>query len=70
MSDDFVYWGGSGPSLPQKFLKHGTPGISLCAGRGHKNNFPPAFVQEFIAWIRSLAVKGYAGEPLDWSRTP
>ena len=69
-SDDFVYWGGAGPSLPQKFLKYGTPGISLCAGRGHKNNLPPALVQEFIDWIRSLAVKGYAGQPLDWSRTP
>jgi hypothetical protein len=70
ISDDFVYWGGSGPSIPQKFLKYGIPSISLCAGRGHKVNFPSALVQEFIAWIRSLAVKGYAGEPLDWSRTP
>jgi hypothetical protein len=70
ISDDFVYWGGSGPLLPQKFLSYGTQGISLCAGRGHKNNFPPAFVQEFIAWIRSLDVNGYSGEPLDWCRTP
>ena len=70
ISDDFVYWGGSGPPLPQKFLSYGTQGINLCAGRGHKNNFPPAFVQEFIAWIRSLDVKGYVSEPLDWCRTP
>jgi hypothetical protein len=70
ISDDFVYWGGSGPLLPQKFLRYGTEGINLCAGRGHKNNFPQDFVQEFIAWIRSLDVKGYAGEPLDWCRTP
>jgi hypothetical protein len=70
MSDDFVYWGGSGPPLPKRFLNYGTQAISLCAGRGHKNNFPPALVQEFIAWIRSLDVKGYGGEPLDWCRTP
>jgi hypothetical protein len=70
ISDDFVYWGGSGPLLPQRFLRYGTEDINLCAGRGHKNNFPPGFVQQFIAWIRSLDVKGYAGEPLDWCRTP
>ena len=70
ISDDFVYWGGSGPPLPKKFLSYGTQGISLCAGRGHKNNFPPALVQEVTAWIRSLNVNGYAGEPLDWRRTP
>jgi hypothetical protein len=70
ISDDFVYWGGSGPPLPQKFLSYGTQRINLCAGRGHKNKFPPSFVHEFIAWFRSLDVKGYVGEPLDWCRTP
>jgi hypothetical protein len=70
ISDDFVYWGGAGPPLPQTFLRYGTESINLCAGRGHKNNFPTDFVKEFIAWIRSLDVKGYAGEPLDWCRTP
>jgi putative DNA base modification enzyme with NMAD domain len=70
ISDDFVYWGGSGPRLPQKFLNYGPQHISLCAGRGHKSSFPPDFVQDFVAWIRSLNEKGYVGEPLDWSRTP
>lgn len=69
ISGDFVYWGGSGPAVPQKFLNYGTQGISLCAGRGYKNKFPPTFVQEFISWIRSLDAKGYIGEPLDWCRT-
>jgi hypothetical protein len=69
-SEDFVYWGGSGPAIPKKFMNYGTRGISLCAGRGHKNSFPSTFVEEFVAWIRSLDVKGYLGEPLDWCRTP
>src|SRR5216683_3767265 len=56
ISDDFVYWGGSGPPLAQKLMSYGTQRINLCAGRGHKNNFPPALVEEFIAWIRSLDV--------------
>jgi Nucleotide modification associated domain 2 len=66
-SDDFVYWGGCGPSLPSKFLDYGPHHISLCAVRGHKNTFPREFVEEFIAWLRSLGQSGFAGEPLDWS---
>jgi hypothetical protein len=69
LSDDFVYWGGSGPSVPARFLDYGPHHVSLCAGRNHKNGFPAAFVEEFIRWIRLLNQRGYVGEPLDWSRT-
>jgi hypothetical protein len=70
ISDDFVYWGGSGPRLPQKFLNYGPQHETLCAGRNHKSNFPPKLVQDFVNWIRSLTEKGDVGEPFDWSRTP
>ena len=70
ISDDFVYWGGSGLQIPPKFLNYGPTHVSLLVGRNHKNNFPCAFVEEFVAWIRSLGVKGHMGEPLDWCRTP
>lgn len=71
ISDDFVYWGGAGPRLPQKFLDYGPQHLTLCVGgRNHKTNFPPKFIQEFVAWIRSLNERGYVDEPLDWSRTP
>jgi len=70
ISDDFVYWGGSGPSLPKRFLNYGPLHESLCAGRNHKSNFSQEFVEELVAWIQSLGVKGYLGEPLDWRRTP
>jgi hypothetical protein len=69
-SDDFVYWGGSGPELPQRFLHYGSHRESICAGYGHKNRFPPELVTEYVAWIRSLNETGYCGEPLDWCRTP
>jgi hypothetical protein len=69
-SEDFVYWGGSGPLLPPNFLDYGTGHVSLCVGRNHKNDFPPELVRDFVAWIRSLNEQGYAGEPLDWAHTP
>lgn len=70
VSDDFVYWGGSGPELPKQFLRYGPHHEGVCAGRGHKNRFSPELVTEYVAWIRSLNETGYCGEPLDWRRTP
>jgi hypothetical protein len=69
-SDDFIYWGGSGPPLPHEFLNYGARHVNLCVVRNHKNDFPPEFLEKFIIWIRSLNEQGYAGEPLDWGRTP
>jgi len=69
-SNDFTYWGGAGPQIPARFLNYGSDHISLLVGRNHKNNFPPAFVEQFVAWIRSRGESGYLGEPLDWCRTP
>ena len=70
VSDDFVYWGGSGPVLPKQFLNYGPYHESICAGRGHRNHFPEEFVEGLIVWIRSFHETGYRGEPLDWTRTP
>jgi hypothetical protein len=70
LSNDFVYWGGIGPELPRQFLRYGPQHMSVCAGRGHKNKFPPQLVEALIEWIRSFHQSGYCGEPLDWRTTP
>lgn len=67
ISRDYVYFGGSGPSIPTDLRDFG--GEDLCAHRGHKSRFSPAFVEAVVSWIRSLGVSGYAGEPLDWRKT-
>jgi hypothetical protein len=69
-SDDFVYWGGSGPELPKRFLHYGPRHENIRAGYGHRNLFSPELVKDFVSWIRSLNETGYCGEPLDWRRTP
>lgn len=68
-SDDFVYWGGSGPKLPQALLSWGPQHENICAVFGHKNRFPQAMVDDVINWIRSHDESGYCGEPLDWQKT-
>jgi hypothetical protein len=65
ISDDFIYWGGSGPTIPkaiaQKLRKRGP---------GHRCDFDGLFIECVITWLRATGQWGYAGAPLDWSRTP
>lgn len=61
VSDDFIYFGGTGPQIPtfqEKNIVH--------SGIGHSNKFPEKVVEEFVEWIRSLNRTGYCGPPLDW----
>ena len=63
ISDDFIYWGGSGPLLPEP------RGYNLVkTGPGYKVKFPEKVIEEFIAWIRGLQAvgqRGVWGKPLD-----
>lgn len=68
LSNAYVYFGGSGPQITVKFKNYA--GENICAKRGHKNKFSSNLVNEFIKWVKSLDECGYAGEPLDWKRTP
>ncbi|SRR6266446_6327599 len=62
---DFVYWGRSGPSIPERFCRSH---FNVCAHRGHKCRFlNEADVRRFIEWIRSLDTTGYAGIPGEWA---
>lgn len=64
ISDDFIYWGGNGPALPNSVRY--CCGFDLCAGRGHKNKFPPKLISNFESWLRARGERGYCGVPLDW----
>nr|VFK78319.1 MAG: hypothetical protein BECKSD772D_GA0070982_101152 [Candidatus Kentron sp. SD] len=70
IGEEFAYWGGSGPEIPQKFRDYN--GIDICKkGPGHKSEiFPNELVAEFVEWFRSLEQAGYQGKPLDWAGTP
>lgn len=65
VSTDFVYWGGEGPKLPDRFRNF--DGFDICAGRGYKSKFPEALTEHIVSWIRSLEATGYVGSPLAWS---
>ena len=65
ISNDYIYWGGGGPRIPEKFFNYEGEDIRK-QGTGYKNNFSQGFIEEFIKWLRSLNASGYADEPLDW----
>ena len=63
VSNDFMYWGGNGPPLPE------FGGYNLCKeGRGYRVNFPEEVAEKFVDWIRRLqgaGETGVCGNPLD-----
>ncbi|MDA7984040.1 MAG: hypothetical protein MPJ52_00545 [Alphaproteobacteria bacterium] len=62
VSEDFAYWGGSGPFIPEIFHEH------LPRRQGHRSRFCEQFITDFIKWIRSREESGYLGEPLEWQK--
>lgn len=66
ISQRFAYWGSSGPRVPDRFLNFQHTGVTLRITRGHRSNFPPAFVKAFVAWFEGLDQQGYLGPPFQW----
>ena len=63
ISNDFIYWGSSGPPLPPEFS-----GVSvLCSTQGHKCIFPEEVIESFVKWIRGFEERGRCGDPLEWA---
>ena len=61
VSDDFIYWGGIGPRIPQSFSDE------ICKiGPGHRCKFSADLVRRCITWLRGCNEIGYCGDPLDW----
>lgn len=64
---EFVYFGGDGPMVPDKFRDWN--GTDICAGRAYKRHFPDGMSEAVIAWAMSLG-EGRVGWPADWARLP
>ena len=61
VSNDFIYWGGNGPTVPtfwEETVCHST--------QGHRCSFPSEVVEDFVAWLRTFDESGYCGIPLEW----
>ena len=52
ISNDYSYWGGEGPKIPEKFLNYRGEDVRK-KGSGHKKNFSPDLIEELIKWLHS-----------------
>jgi hypothetical protein len=65
ISREFVYYGGKGPVIPERFRT----GFDLVHGaRAYRVNFPEETRDAVISWILTDLDRGLQGDPRDWSR--
>jgi len=65
ISDDFVYFGGYGPFVPDELRNF--DGFDVCKrGIGHTCIEHKPLILAFVDWIRSLEVSGYQSAPFEW----
>lgn len=65
ISDDFIYFGGTGPPIPDQFRNYGGKDI-VKNGQGMRVEEDSQFIAEFVGWIRGMDASGYVGRPYDW----
>ena len=65
VSNEFVYFGGEGPRLPDQFC-HGEKFAIICLYRNYRRISQGAIVSTFENWFRSLDSTGFQGKPWDW----
>lgn len=67
ISNKFVYWGRSAPTIPKMFRNFGKERDDICAGRGHRvfeNELPTAF----YTWLEAMGKWGVQDEPLEFAK--
>lgn len=68
VANEFAYWGGSGPMIPDEFRNW--DGDTICAGRAYRRHFAPGLEDAFLGWLHGLGGQGVLGDPADWARMP
>ena len=60
IGEDFTYWGGNGPVIPDHLVAF------VKKGAGHKCYFKPDQVAQLEAWLAGFPKQGYLFEPELW----
>lgn len=65
VGQDFYYFGGEGPEIPEHFRDPGR--YDICRKvRRRKPCREDEFILEFEAWLLTLGDRGFRGRPLEW----
>jgi hypothetical protein len=67
ISRDFVYWGASGPRIPDELRAFGADEEDICSStQGHRCRFSGDMVTAFVRWVEGLEQRGLQGRPGQW----
>lgn len=66
ISNDFVYWGGSGPLRSSLEDEVWANEVFSGGRRAHRCNFEAAKINSFATWFAALPERGYVGRPERW----
>ena len=66
ISDDFAYWGGSGPLRSNPDIEVWASAVFDGGRRAHKCNFDERTINSVTAWFAALPDRGYLGRPERW----
>lgn len=67
VSQDFIYWGRDGPTVPAHLRSFGARHEDLCCRtQGHRCRFDEGLAAAAVAWFESFADRGLQGRPADW----
>ncbi len=67
ISRDFVYWGGSGPQIPNGLRALGDNDEDVCSStQGHRCRFSDEMVAAVVGWIEGFDQSGLQGRPGQW----
>ena len=65
ISNDFVYFGGTGPTFPDALIDK--DGRQICKrGIGRSSFGDPALLHSMEKWLHGLGSTGYQGPPQEW----
>lgn len=65
VSDDFAYFGATGPKIPDHIADN-TDERLIKQGMGHFKINNDDMIHAFESWIKDLGKTGFCGEPWDW----
>lgn len=63
VGEDFIYWGGDGPTLPTNLT-------GLIVRRGHRSRSNDDLIPDFVEWFNSVEERGLLGRPTSGSLSP
>jgi Nucleotide modification associated domain 2 len=70
VSQDFIYWGDTGPQIPDHLCAFGPDEENVCSlTQGHRCRFSDQMVTATVQWMDDFDQRGLQGRPRRWPQS-